>query len=399
MNINFNEIQNKSNNDKLKNLAEQKLNISLFPSSNILELINYYNDFKEHNYIHDLLGYKPDFQKSICNIHNLLYELSLKYKEVIVFGFDAISFEYYLSDISVQSKNQYNYLIGVLSTIFPSTTSAAWPSIITGTTPSEHGIYGTSFLHEDYNQNYVWLRNKLCHKGQNTVLDCDVNVSLTNKPTIFQRLCKIGVDSYFLGSPGYGDINPLRTEITNGSIIIKPEDDYYTQRMYNPQALLDSFMQKTEDLFIENPNRKLIFNYIDFDEYIHRNGYNKLSETLYWDKLFSFFDKNKSCDRVFVCFSDHGQIEQQNINIDILSESEKANHLAYNTGGAGRVLYFYPQCDNEVDAINWINKVIGNSGTILKKSDLIKYGLLDSNAIALNRIGEYIAIAQNNNFP
>ncbi|HDR8072429.1 TPA: hypothetical protein QCY71_005540 [Bacillus cereus] len=88
----------------------------------------------------------------------------------------------------------------------------------------------------------------------------------------------------------------------------------------------------------------MIWNYIDTDDYIHQFGYQKISEQSVFNKVFDFMERNNSESRLFLLISDHGQTCQdidQEDSIFTLSDNNK--ELLYKTGGAGRVLYFYPE--------------------------------------------------------
>lgn len=382
---------------KIVKLAENILNIPLISSDDISNLGVIFNEIKDKNYSQNLKGFKPDLKKSVTNIANFIENAFNYYDEIVVFAMDAISYEYYLSEIQKVSRG-YNHKVGVLSSVFPSTTSVVWPSIITGTTPSEHGIYGTSFLHEDFCQNYIWISNTLNHKDERRLLDKEsFRINLSGKKTIFEKLKDIGVVSYYLGSHGQGVANPFRNELTKGSIHIKP-DEYYSKLKYNPQKLIGYFIDEDKKLLREDGSKRLIWNYVDLDDYIHENGYSKLSKDLDWSVLFDFWKGNKK-DRLFLFISDHGQTSQNPSSFDVLKASVENSSLKYNSGGAGRVIYFYPEAGKEDEALEWVRNIVGNNGLVVKKEDLVNLGLIQEKAVGFDRIGSIVAIAISPGFP
>lgn len=378
-------------------LAEHMLSIRLVPSIDLDSSKVILSELKDRNYNKDLGGFMPDLKQSVKNISGFIESLFDKYNEVVVFACDAISYEYYLSQIQKISKN-YSLDVGVLSSVFPSTTSVVWPSIITGTFPSEHGIYGTSFLHESLNKNYIWISNTLNHKGQRNIVDNkSLKLNMSGKRTLFESLRDKGIGSYYLGSHGQGDFNPFRHELTKGSTHIQPGKDY-PELKKDPQKLVNYFLNENSKLFNKDEGKKLIWNYLDFDDFIHENGYSELSKRLEWDTMFSFWNNNKA-NRIFLFISDHGQISQNPSKFNFLEASSGNPDLKYNTGGAGRVIYFYPEDGKEKKVYEWVKSIVGKNGIVLAKDKLIGLGLIEKDAIGMDRIGSVVAIATNSQFP
>ncbi len=362
-----------------------------------------YKKIKEKNYSYDLGGYLPDPLSNITNIKLFIEGLYNKFDNVVVFAVDAISFNYFYhkasSKIGKNVKN--NGHLGVISSIFPSTTGAAWPSIITGTTPSEHGVYGTSFLHEKYRKNYIWISNTLNHKGERLQINSndDLKINLSNSATIFEEVSKKGVNSYYFGTHGSGMTNPYREELTRGALHAEPVIENYLEMKRNPVDLFNYFSVKIKKILGKINEKKLIWNYIDFDDYIHENGYVKLDQTFHWELMFELWDEIKSDNTVIVFVADHGQVPQTILDTNILKLSGESNLLEFNTGGAGRVLYFYPYAEKEQEFIFWIKGIIGTTGNIYTREQIIKLGLIEENAVGIDRIGKYIVIGRDANFP
>ncbi|MEI6528586.1 MAG: alkaline phosphatase family protein [bacterium] len=382
---------------KIVELAEKTLNTKLVSSDNISKLESIFDSIKKANYSKSRDIFKPDQKQSIKNLADFIEKAFSLYNEVVVFACDAISYEYYLSDIQKKSK-KYSHRIGILSSVFPSTTSTVWPSIITGTSPSEHGIYGTSFLHEKLKKNYIWISNTINHKSERAVInDMDLVLNLSHKETIFEKLKNKGINSYYLGSHGQRGLNPFRKELIAGSTHIDPGIKY-AELKKDPQRLVDYFLDKDEELLKMRNVKKLIWNYVDFDDYVHEQGYKKLSVKLDWNTIFRFWKKNKK-NRLFLLISDHGQIAQTPKDFNILKASSDNKNLKYNSGGAGRVVYFYPKDGREQEIYEWVKKIVGNSGLVLKKEELVSLGLLNNKAVGFDRIGSVVAIATSPHFP
>ncbi|MGR6765253.1 alkaline phosphatase family protein [Paenibacillus sp. T2-29] len=373
-----------------------------FFSPNDNKLLNrYFNKLKKKNYNEKFNGYLPDWDISIRKIYNIISELYNHYDEVIVFAFDAISYQYYMQEVNHYSLDFSGYKVSMLSSVFPSTSSTSWGSILTGTKPSEHGIYGTSFLLENYNKNYIWHRNVLSHKGERKILGSKDKFKLvaTDRPTLFELLSDKGVVSYSLGTNFQGEFKPLLNDLYKGSIRIRIKNDYlsFTEK---PNEMLDYFFCQNEELLKINECEKLlIWNYIDTDYFIHVNGYDVLTNSINWKRVFDFWEKHSKKNRAFLFISDHGQIQQKNIKINIFDVSNENEDLAYDTAGAGRVIYAYPKVGKEEQVKLWLEKLMKDNGYVISKKDLVELNLLDENANCIERMGDIIAIARNASFP
>ena len=364
-------------------------------------LDNQYKELLYQCYSDKLEGYVPAQYENISNLYNVIMKLFENKREVIVFALDAISFNYFFSRIIPNINNMDNKKACALSSVFPSTSATCWSSVLTNSLPSEHAIYGTSFRHEEKHMNYVWHRNYYC-QGNKTILnqtkDNKFQLVLA-KDNIFQRVVSQGIVAYDIGhyfkdNPS----NPLLNSLTKGSIRIRCMNNYL-DLMENPEKLLQYCIGEIEKIMSRKDEKKLIWAYIDTDNYIHHKGYDELENDISWKELFNFWDEHYSEDRAYVFLSDHGQIIQNNVKVDILKESIKNLDLSCNTGGAGRVLYIFPQKDKYDDVYGWLNEMIGDSGKIYTKEELIMYGLIDSDSNGIERIGDLIAIGYKDNFP
>jgi hypothetical protein len=360
-------------------------------------LVGFYETIKRINWCAFLRGYRPDRWVSIVNIHGFICDLFEIVDEVVVFACDAISFDYF--NKSMRPRLSTEAQVGLLSSVFPTTTGAAWPSIITGTHPWEHGIYGTSFLHEKYSQNYLWINHTLNHKGMRHVPPASASpLNLSGHPTIFETLMASGIPSHYAGTHGVGSENLFRRELVAGAVHVYPDPVEYRRLKFSPSELLSYFLTLTDDILNREPGKKLIWNYVDFDDYIHENGYESLSRSLSWQDLFDYWNAQSRANRAFILISDHGQIPQKRHHYDVLKESAVNPDLAADTGGAGRTLFLYPRSGRESAVAEWIRGIIGDTGVLLEKSDLVKYSLVGSNAVADKRLGRWIAVAVSGDF-
>lgn len=358
-------------------------------------LSDYYEELKARSFNSNYDLHIPPQDRTIARIYEVLLELSSQYREIVVFAVDAISFDYYFKGIRRALPKGAGE--SVLSSVFPTATATGWTSIITGSTPSEHGVYGTSYLLEHYNHNYVWVSSCLNVGSERRFLkELDgVKLIQTDQPTIFEQLNSVGYDVSFLDSYVGSAENPFLRELTRGAKFVEADS---SELIKKPQELLEYFMTETDRLLSTAATKKLIWNYVDFDAYVHDHTYAGLAREVRWESLFEYWESRKKEGRVFLFISDHGQIEQSEIPFNILQNSIECPHLEHNSGGVGRTVYFYPNRDAKEEAHEWINTTIGDTGTIFERDDLSTLGLFD-NPVQPERIGEYVAVAKTRDFP
>jgi hypothetical protein len=146
--------------------------------------------------------------------------------------------------------------------------------------------------------------------------------------------------------------------------------------------------------------RKIIWNLVSFDAYVHFNGYtenlkravNKLNdEVLKWKKL----------GYAIVLHSDHGmtpcRINKKDVNL--WNEINSDKYCLMPSGGAGRVLWSYPKVENKDIVFQKLKQLLKNKAIVIKKDDVFAMGLLDRNNDIENKIGDIICIATKREFP
>lgn len=220
----------------------------------IFFLENDYCEHKKENYISDLSLYKPDSKKSICQINELIKNLSNNYEEIIVFAFDALSYNFLYNEIRNIFKKDKIYpkmFMSYLTSVFPTTTATAWPSIITGVLPSEHGIYGTSFRHENINGTYLWINHSDNTQMGREFLNKHIPLNMSKRKSIFHDLNELGFASYYLGTHGQTEVNSFRKELISGSIQVNVPENYQELKM-RPNELVDYFLESSAQLLCKN---------------------------------------------------------------------------------------------------------------------------------------------------
>ena len=372
------------------------LNIPVYAASEPAKIHKAAEDLYRKNFQADLNGCLPSGSQSIVDIYEALRDVTARKSKVVVFAFDAISFDYF-------SKHMLKFApkaaqVGALTSVFPSTTASAWPSILTGAWPAEHGVYGTSFRLEGAEQNYIWISNTFNHGDNRRVADDSVRLNISDRPTVLSQLKLQGWKVYYNGNHGQGDYNPMRAELTKDTEHFVPSD--YPSLKYKPQQLIDCFLECTEKL-LHTAEPTIIWNYYDLDDFIHEHGYDELQKAVNWRAFFDSWQKLVDDDTAVLLMTDHGQTSQHQCIQNWLRITKNHPWFSADTGGAGRVLYFYPKPEFFDEALKWLKNNMRDSATILTREQAFNRGLFGKelkDASKPGRVGDIIAIAKTDMF-
>ena len=118
----------------------------------------------------------PDYKKSIVNLAstilqtydvkpfhpvlNCLDVTELKTKQnIVIIILDGLGYNLLLQCAQDYAKFMFSHLENKLTSVFPSTTSAAITSLLTGRTPWEHGAIGWTLYFKEFAKNIDFLPN------------------------------------------------------------------------------------------------------------------------------------------------------------------------------------------------------------------------------------------------
>ncbi len=132
--------------------------------------MNRSKDLVKHNII------SPDYKKSIVNLVSTILQTydvkpfhpvltcldveELKTKQnIVVIILDGLGYNLLLQSAQDSAKFLFSHLEDKLTSVFPSTTSAAITSLLTGRTPWEHGAIGWTLYFKEFAKNIDFLPN------------------------------------------------------------------------------------------------------------------------------------------------------------------------------------------------------------------------------------------------
>lgn len=333
-------------------------------------------------------------------------------RNVVIFILDSISYGYfkYLCGRASWLRGIFELDTSVLFPItstFPSTSSTALASFVTGRPPLHHGILGVTFYLPEVRGTYHLFRNTYTtSKGRTKVLTKN-SFLYENLETLPDTCRKAKIETIYMQRK-YDNKVPTILKYPLFRLVTKGTKTEFVRPPF-PSGVLERI---TSLIKSNRQARKIIIAHmLDLDRLIHQYGpYSKVTDGF----VLSLFENLKkgflrfepyvldNGDTTMVICADHGQIRQK-------PKSGKeifgfVNRVSYSPiGGAGRVHYFYINEDYREEIDDLLQKMLGREGYVISRSEALKDGLYgDCQNVSTScskRIGVTIALARGARFP
>jgi len=329
----------------------------------------------------------PDYNNCLTNVTNSLfkhygiktYHNTLKELDEILENHDYKNIVYMLydgmgSNLLKRNLNENEFLnknkIRNIHSVFPTTTTAATTSVLSGKNPNEHGWLGWDLYFKNIDTTVTMFLN--------TIKDTDIKVSKKS----------ISEETY-----PYDNIVKKLSSKTNSHILFPFGENLYQD--------LDDMHNKIINI-CNNAKRNFIYAYCDEpDHTIHEVGTNsketkELFKTIN-DKTAMLCSKLK--DTLIIIVADHGLINAEPITLseykDIFST------LRQTTSIESRACAFFIKNEEKKHFEELFHKYFDEHFILLTKEEVLKkriFGLGKNNKHFENVIGDYLAIATSNKF-
>ncbi len=366
----------------------------------------------------------PDYSKrSIVNLSNFIlkfFSCSTPYppleimdkirfpekkKKVVLFVIDAIGRDN-LQMAAEQSASLKNDLLiyekEVLTSVFPSTTTAALTSYSTALPPLEHGMLGYTLFLSDYSSLVNMILLTPPEFERDSLIQCGLNpMKFLTTPTIFEILQEKGVKCWTITSDLFVE-----------SGLTKMHHKGSAKRSY--AGMLEMFYQLLKTIE-EEDSKTFIFMYWGLtDTHGHHYGTNSRPYQGGIEYLFRMLrqevidrmNKQQIDETLFLVSSDHGQIDTTWQDEEwITSEDELFEHYIHPPmSGEPRAVYF--NVKDPDGFTNYFNRRFSKRFHLIEKKHAIESNLFSNTALPISvqergfkenhsRIGDFIAIAKN----
>jgi len=287
-------------------------------------------------------------------------------------GFKLLNFAKRKTHLEAFEEIEKNGILSILTSVFPSTTSTALPSIYTGSAPSEHGVLGYRFYAKEFGDIINPLFEKLS-VDRNSRIRYDANWLIPNK-TIFEYLNDANIPNYSLLKNEY-----LSSTFDRAVYMGSKEIGYIT--------LSDLLFHIEEQLKLDAVFINAYWWSVDALSH-HYGPYSSavINEIkmldLFLKELIKVIDK----DTLLIITADHGQIESiPNTVLDLSKMKASKNILLPITDVRAPYLYTNGKLDKK-EFESFKNLLI------MEKDEVFKKGLFGEEEKFKDRIGDLVIL-------
>lgn len=297
---------------------------------------------------------------------------------------------------SVWTRLLADALLAPLTSVVPSTTSAALTTLWTGVLPAEHGIVG----YEVWLKEFSVIANMIFHspasfRGETGDLRRAgfQPENFLPVPTLGPHLVEYGVQPY--------SFQPNSIARSGLSTMHMPQVNIVPYR-----TLSDLWVTLTNLLESHPDERKYIYSYWgDLDELMHRYGPDDervmlelASFSLLLERFLVGLRNRGRRNTLFLMLADHGQIfTPRNSSYELKNHPDLANCLAMLPSGEGRFSYLFVHPGREAQVQAYVERAWHGQFRLLPVEQVVHSGLLgDASRFprVMDRLGDWILIAQ-----
>lgn len=269
-----------------------------------------------------------------------------------------------------------------LTSVFPSTTVAAFTSLNTGRTPAEHGLLGYVLWFREAGS----LADCLTWKSRPGGVDVFERVAPDAGPTLYERLSEVGVQGFVVSDALYRH-SPLTRLAHRGARYL----GYVTPSSLAPLT--------AEALAAAGGGPAFVFSYWHgLDDVAHAAG----PESAEHEDELRMFDgvlgrlvqRLRGTDTLLLVTGDHGQIQLDPERTCLVNgRPEIESELAFAAAGDRRCAYLRAR-DGRVEALRAaVERAFGEKVDLLRASDALASGLFGATSSPyMHRIGDWIVL-------
>ena len=281
-------------------------------------------------------------------------------------------------------------VLAPLTTTFPSTTTTAFLSSLTGSSPSEHGVIGVQYLHPDGRRGYN------CITGEITEPSGAGQIRPSPGPaprTAFTVLRGLGVPTFSLPAELAGVSAAWRASALGGSQVLPGRP-----AALGAVAAVDAVARDLATALDRSPGG-LVWAYVNLDDHLHVRGPDRDIEQAC--RAIDALARRLSRDGVAVLlYADHGCTASRPgaQAMAAWSEVSAASACRLPAGGAGRVRWLYPRAGEEQRLAGRLRSLLPGA-VVTTPAELARWGVVEEGSAGQARLGEIVALARGPDFP
>ncbi|MGC1498092.1 MAG: hypothetical protein WA790_19965 [Sulfitobacter sp.] len=264
--------------------------------------------------------------------------------------------------------------------VFPSTSSTAWLSALTGASVDDHGIPGVVF--------------RMGPREMVNIFEYQGALNAPQLATIFTDATDLGYAACAVLGDWEDYPGPWRNMLLNGASLVRGHR-FYTHTGKVTASGIVGQVEHAIGHALDGPiGGNLIWCFVDIDRHIHKHGYDEHVRDVLagLDGLARRWVQTGHC---VIAHSDHGLVEtsdhsEYGAQIDALMKRHNVE-----MGGAGRVRWLYADGDRPLieNLMGELQTIFGADAIVSEKDTFFRKG-----SPAYQRVGDVVIVAQGTDF-
>ena len=294
--------------------------------------------------------------------------------------------------------------VDVLRSTFPSTSTTAWLTAVTGAGAHRHGAIGMVYrrpgtdrvthLIADRDFAFDSLADASAASAAPSLADRLVQPT----ETVFERAVASGARALAVGA----ELELLSGEwiqaLVRGAELLPSPG---TGPSKDPLDVVARTIRDVEAvLSAPAATPVLLWAYVNLDDHIHVAGYDERLLTAL-RRLDEAAERWSASGWSVLAHADHGQVPvaPDPELLEAWSRLDSDRYCAAPGGGAGRVRWLYPRPGRSAEVADRLRTALAGHADVLTPSDLARHGRLPNTAAVTERIGAVVAVATSAAFP
>lgn len=283
-----------------------------------------------------------------------------------------------------------------LTTSFPSTTTTALLSSLTGRTPSEHGVIGVQYLHPDGRRGYNCITGEVTEPSSAGTVRASADPAFK---TAFMTLRDLGIPVFSLPAELASLSAAWRGRVFEGSRVLDSQTrDGASAGAREVPEIIDAVTRDLADAIGRHPG-SVVWAYLNLDDHLHRRGPDQDIERA-CRALDSLARQLSRAGTAVLLYADHGCVASRPSTGTICAWREVTAPGACRLppGGAGRVRWLYPHTGTARRLADQVRSRFPEA-VVTSPAELSRWGLVAEGSIGYARLGEVVMLATGPDFP
>jgi hypothetical protein len=334
-------------------------------------------------------GLVPHPEQSLAMVPAwVLDQLQRARRGVIVLAVDGLSWR-------VAATSWRSVPVACLTSTFPTTSTTAWMTAMTGVGPAGHLVAGVVYL--------VPEAGALCDAVTGEPAGGSGAV-LVAHPTLFERAADLGAACLAITRELDGYPGPWTGAVLRGAVRLDGAATVPARlaaQVADPGRLGAAVIADVDAALAGPPaGTTLLWVYVNLDDYVHRHGYDG-AVPVALEALEAAALRWADAGWTVVAHADHGQVRcVRDPELEAAWAAVDTPALCeFPAGGAGRTRWLYPLRGRAGEVAERLRLALGPQADVRRRDELVALGLLPPAPRLLERIGEVVALAAGERFP